>query len=159
MLNSLMKTCKRCRETKLATREFFGSVKSSGNLRGTCRECERIQSREFEKNNKDKRRARDAKRATATTGGNRKGFDLDAKRALFEKQGGVCLLCAQRIESAEVGQVDHLIPLAKGGRDDKSNLALAHAQCNKEKHNKTILEHWEWRVAVRLDPENIGRKY
>lgn len=36
---------------------------------------------------------------------------------------------------------------------------LAHAQCNRGKHNKTLVEHWEWRVRVGLDIENLGRKY
>ena len=32
-------------------------------------------------------------------------------------------------------------------------------KCNKEKHNKTLSEHWEWRVERGLDPENLGRKH
>jgi hypothetical protein len=39
------------------------------------------------------------------------------------------------------------------------HLMLAHAQCNKEKHNKTLAEHWEWRVNCGLDRENLGRKH
>jgi hypothetical protein len=52
-----------------------------------------------------------------------------------------------------------MVPLIKGGSDDKSNLLLAHARCNKEKHNKTLPEHWEWRVRHGLDPENLGHKH
>jgi 5-methylcytosine-specific restriction endonuclease McrA len=69
------------------------------------------------------------------------------------------LCCFEEISSAEGSAVDHATPLAKGGRDDPSNLFLAHAQCNKEKHAKTLREHWEWRVRQGLDEENLGLKY
>ena len=151
------KACTKCGETKPATREFFGGTPSGG-LKGMCRECDRKKARLFEANNKERRRARDAKRASAS-GGTRRAFDLDTKRALFFKQNGICPCCFQRIERPEDGQVDHATPLAKGGRNDASNLLLAHAQCNKEKHNKTLIEHWEWRVRHGLDSENLGRKH
>jgi 5-methylcytosine-specific restriction endonuclease McrA len=151
------KACTRCGETKPATRQFFGGTPSGG-LKGFCRECERKSSRAFEANNKDRRRERDAKRAAAA-GGIRRSFDLDAKRALFKKQNGTCPCCFKPIDRAENGEVDHATPLAKGGRDDASNLFLAHAQCNREKHNKTLKEHWEWREKHGLDPENLGRKH
>ena len=51
-----------------------------------------------------------------------------------------------------------MIPVARGGKDDASNFLLTHRQCNKEKHNKTLVEHWDWRVRVGLDKENLGRK-
>jgi hypothetical protein len=35
----------------------------------------------------------------------------------------------------------------KGGAHDASNFMLAHKQCNKEKHNKTLWEHWDWRYS------------
>jgi 5-methylcytosine-specific restriction endonuclease McrA len=63
------------------------------------------------------------------------------------------------IVSADQDEVDHATPLSRGGRDDPSNFFLAHAQCNKEKHNKTLLEHWEWRVRQGMDQENLGRKH
>jgi 5-methylcytosine-specific restriction endonuclease McrA len=153
----MYKTCNRCGETKLATREFFGSTPSGG-LRGYCRTCMNKTSRDYEANNKDGRRQRDSKRAEAGDGA-RAGFDIQTKRSLFRKQGGMCACCMQPIARPEDGQVDHAVPLAKGGKHHPSNLMLAHAQCNKEKHNKTLAEHWEWRVTCGLDRENIGRKY
>jgi 5-methylcytosine-specific restriction endonuclease McrA len=151
------KTCTRCGETKTATRQFFGGTPSGG-LKGFCRECEKKASRLYEANNKERRRERDSKRAAAG-GGARRSFGDDMKCVLFLKQNGLCPCCFRYIERSEIGVVDHVTPLARGGSDDASNLLLTHAQCNKEKHNKTLSEHWEWRVRHGLDIENLGRKY
>lgn len=149
--------CTRCGETKLATREFFGSTPSGG-LRGRCRTCMNRTSAEYERNNKEGRRKRDAKRASVDPDA-RAGFDESTKRALLKRQAGLCPCCFQPITSISLAEVDHATPLAKGGKHHPSNLMLAHAQCNKEKHNKTLAEHWEWRVRVGLDIENLGRKH
>jgi len=115
-------------------------------------------SRKFEANNKERRRERDAKRAKAT-GGVRRSFDLATKSILFTKQDGRCPCCLAPIARPGDGEVDHVVPLERGGSDVSSNWMLAHARCNREKHNKTLAEHWEWRVRVGLDTENLGRKH
>jgi 5-methylcytosine-specific restriction endonuclease McrA len=153
----LGRTCTRCGETKLATREFFGSTPSGG-LRGYCRACMNKISRKYEANNKSGRQARNSKRAEAGKGA-RAGFDLDTKRVLFRKQAAMCPCCMQPIAHLEDGEVDHVIPLSKGGVHSPPNFMLAHAQPNREKHNKTLAEHWEWRVSRGLDAENLGRKH
>ena len=147
--------CKKCLEWKPATREFFGGTGiGTGSLRGTCRECAKKYSREFEKNNKDKRRARDQKRG-ATGDNARKGFNLDTKLRLFTKQNGKCVCCYKDIKSPAEGEVDHALPLSRGGLDEEFNRWLAHSQCNREKHNKTLREHWSWRVINGLDTESL----
>jgi 5-methylcytosine-specific restriction endonuclease McrA len=78
---------------------------------------------------------------------------------LFAKQNGICPGCFRPIESAEIGEVDHATPLSRGGQDQPSNLLLMHALCNRDKHKKTLPEYWEWRVKVRMDDENLGRKH
>jgi 5-methylcytosine-specific restriction endonuclease McrA len=150
-------TCSRCGETKPATRDFFGST-PSGSLRGYCRSCMNAASRAYEAKNKDRRRVRDEKRSEAG-GGVRRSFDVATKRILFMRQHGICHCCFKSIGRPEAGEVDHIVPLERGGSDLSSNLMLAHAQCNREKHNKTLVEHWEWRVRVGLDTENLGRKH
>lgn len=151
------KTCSRYSETKPANREYFGSTPSGG-LRGYCRSCMNAASRTYEANNKERRRERDAKRARAGRG-IRGSFDLSTKRNLFRKQHGVCSCCFEYIGRPEDGEVDHVVPLERGGSDLSSSLMLAHAQCNREKHKKTLVEHWEWRVRVGLDTQNLGRKH
>lgn len=152
-----MKKCTRCGEVKPATREFFGSTPSGG-LRGYCRICMNTASANYERNNKERRRRRDAKRAGVDPDA-RVGFDESQKRALLKRQAGLCPCCFQAITSVFDSEIDHATPLAKGGSHHRSNFILAHAQCNREKHNKTLEEHWEWRVRVGLDEENMGRKH
>jgi hypothetical protein len=154
---NLSKACTRCGQLMPTTREFFGSTPSGG-LKGFCRECERKASRKFEADNKDRRRARDEKRAEAA-GGFRRSFPVSTKGALFGKQNGLCPCCFKPIDRPEHGEVDHMVPLSRGGRDDESNFFLTHAQCNREKKNKTLQEHWDWRVKVGLDTEHLGRKH
>jgi 5-methylcytosine-specific restriction endonuclease McrA len=111
-----------------------------------------------ERNNKEARRERDRRRAAAG-GGSRGSFDAGTKRELFRKQNATCPCCFQPILNPLLAEVDHAVPLARGGANDSSNIILTHAQCNREKKDKTLLEHWEWRVKVGLDNENLGRKY
>lgn len=151
------KKCTRCDETKPATRKFFGSTPSGG-LRGYCRSCMNKASLNYEAKNKEARRERDAKRARAA-GGIRRSFDAKTKEDLFKKQNGHCACCFKPIDRPESAEIDHVVPLERGGRDEWANFLLAHAQCNKEKHNKTLPEHWEWRVKVGLDAENLGLKF
>lgn len=151
------KKCTRCGELKQATREFFGSTPSGG-LRGYCRTCMNKASAKYERDNPDARQKRDAKRASIHPDA-RAPFDDATKRSLLKRQGSRCPCCFLPISSIALAEVDHSTPLAKGGLHEASNFMLAHAQCNKEKHNKTLLEHWEWRVRVGLDSENLGRKH
>ena len=152
-----IKRCTRCGEIKSATREFFGSTPSGG-LRGYCRTCMNKASAEYEKNNKEGRRKRDEKRAN-TDPDARRGFDDSIKRSLLKSQAGLCPCCFLPITSISQAEVDHATPLTKGGMHHPSNFMLAHTQCNKEKHNKTLAEHWDWRVQKKIDTENLGRKH
>jgi 5-methylcytosine-specific restriction endonuclease McrA len=155
----MLKRCTKCKEMKPATREVFGGTGTgTGNLKGKCRVCMNADSRNYEKANKEGRRARDAKRAD-TGPQSRKSFGGDIKKELFRKQSGICICCFKSIEHAELAEVDHCVPLSRGGSDDESNYLLAHKQCNKEKHNKTLQEHWDWRVTNGLDDENLGVKH
>jgi 5-methylcytosine-specific restriction endonuclease McrA len=111
-----------------------------------------------EKKDKEGRRERERRRAAAS-GGSRGSIDEETKRDLFRKQDGICPCCIQAVVDPLTAEVDHVTPLAKGGAHDGSNLMLAHARCNREKKDKTLSEHWEWRVKVGLDVENLGRKH
>ena len=115
-------------------------------------------SAEYERNNKEGRQKRDAKRAVVDVDA-RSGFDDSTKRALLKSQAGLCPCCFLPITSISLAEVDHATPLAKDGAHHPSNFMLSHRQCNKEEHNKTLAEHWEWRVRVGLDTENLGRKH
>lgn len=53
---------------------------------------------------------------------------------LREAQKGKCFYCCRKL--GKDYHVDHFIPLAKGGTNDRSNLRLAHPQCNLSKGAK-----------------------
>jgi 5-methylcytosine-specific restriction endonuclease McrA len=59
---------------------------------------------------------------------------------LYELQEARCAYCDVSLEDTGY-HVDHVIPLAKGGTNYPSNLALACPRCNMEKHDK-LLEEW-----------------
>lgn len=52
---------------------------------------------------------------------------------LIDRDGYICKICS-RIENI---QIDHIVPLSKGGTDDIDNLQLLCASCNVRKSDKT----------------------
>jgi hypothetical protein len=60
---------------------------------------------------------------------------------LSKFQDGKCFLCEESLGTVilESLEVDHIIPLAEGGRDDESNWALLHKECNRKKGTKPLL--------------------
>lgn len=75
--------------------------------------------------------------------------DTDIRNTVITRDGGVCQFCGVKPRQCTV---DHLIPLARGGTDDASNLAVACRRCNSIKHTKTPLELFNW-------PKWIACKY
>ena len=69
-------------------------------------------------------------------------LDSEERRANYTKQlrwlfrkGSQCYICLKNVEKQD-GSVDHIIPLSKGGLNNRNNYALAHKKCNLEKGNK-----------------------
>lgn len=54
---------------------------------------------------------------------------------LFVKQKGRCACCGELLQ--EGFEVDHIIPLSKGGSNYPSNLQLLRTECNRKKGTKT----------------------
>lgn len=58
---------------------------------------------------------------------------------LWEAQVGKCYICGHEIDrDIEETNIDHIIPLATGGKDAPSNFALTHAGCNKRKQDADL---------------------
>ena len=79
--------------------------------------------------------------------GNSKYLDSlnsDAKKALSDKlwqiQNHKCFICEKEIDlDIHSTNIDHIRPLANGGKDEPSNFAITHEHCNKSKQDADLL--------------------
>lgn len=66
--------------------------------------------------------------------------DVEAiRRALRD----CCRYCGTPLNGG--GEVDHILPVSRGGNSDPDNLTLACLTCNRDKHSKTADEFLQWR--------------
>lgn len=76
-----------------------------------------------------------------------RAFSDSIKRAVYEKQGGVCansdghikgVKCPHENEKLELEQMeaDHIIPWSKGGKTEKENCQMLCVECNRAKSDK-----------------------
>lgn len=64
----------------------------------------------------------------------RKRYATDVRRIIYLRNGGRCAICGKRLDLDNCN-LDHRIPLSKGGRDNVENLDCVHIQCNYIKAN------------------------
>lgn len=61
------------------------------------------------------------------------------KNELFEIQNSTCYICQKAIDlELNTTNIDHIEPLAKGGKDSIDNFALTHESCNKSKQDASL---------------------
>ena len=65
------------------------------------------------------------------------------RHRLYGEQEGVCLGCETHFPF-RVMEVDHILPVSRGGTDHAENLQLLCSHCNRSKGNRTMSE---WRAA------------
>lgn len=58
---------------------------------------------------------------------------------VFQCDQGVCGICMKLVDSQSRWEVDHRVPLAKGGTHCYANVQLAHRRCNRVKHVKVAV--------------------
>lgn len=142
-----MKKCSRCREAKALT-EFYASG-------GPCKPCQRARTAQWKRDNPERvrenvrrwdeqnphnkaaRMKRRAERLATAPGG---PFDPDRpeykqRLALF---GGQCHFCRR----APAAELDHGIPISRGGSNHPSNIFPACFKCNRSKHTKKLWLEW-----------------
>lgn len=57
--------------------------------------------------------------------------------AVLERDGFVCGICGDEIESGDL-HIDHILPVARGGTNDLDNLQPAHSFCNISKGARVV---------------------
>lgn len=54
------------------------------------------------------------------------------RRYVFERDGGKCYMCGIEL-TLDTFELDHLLPVAKGGSNSESNLAVSCRRCNRSR--------------------------
>ena len=63
----------------------------------------------------------------------------DLKEELWKTQNQKCFICEDEIDlKLHKPNIDHIIPLAKKGKDSKQNFAITHESCNKSKQDADL---------------------
>jgi len=83
-----------------------------------------------------------AHRYRAHKEGNGGSYTIEELDSVFESQEGFCYLCGELLYGKldDLPEVEHKIPISRGGTNDISNIGLAHMRCNRRKHAKTDKE-------------------
>ena len=148
-----MKACTRCKAVKDFSAFYKDSRLRSG-LASRCKECSAElgkewfaknaeRSRETNKlwqmNNREKYRNNEQKRRARKRQAGEFVVTANEMRSLY---GRPCFYCGSTAQIT----VDHVLPIARGGRHSIGNLIPACKPCNMSKHKKTIME---WKVRRR----------
>lgn len=63
----------------------------------------------------------------------------DLKKKLWTIQNHKCFICSEEIDlDLHPTNIDHIKPLVNGGKDDETNFALTHENCNKSKQDADL---------------------
>lgn len=64
------------------------------------------------------------------------GYEPVSRKEVIERDGAICWICKRGpLPNSEI-QIDHLIPLCKGGSHTYDNVAVTCFRCNAKKHDK-----------------------
>jgi len=71
---------------------------------------------------------------------------------IFQRDNFTCVYCGRNVFEDKIKlQVDHLIPRAKGGTDEKNNLVTSCSDCNLSKGNKLLSKE----IIEKINMKNI----
>ena len=100
--------------------------------RTMCKACARNKQKRRDSEKKYKRRIQAFTKETCTI----------SLRKLFDKDEGICWICGNACDYKAnpndnvYPSIDHILPISKGGRDEWSNIRLAHRGCNSKRGNR-----------------------
>ena len=69
----------------------------------------------------------------------RQRFSQELRRALYRAQGGRCVYCSRKLQTA-LSHIDHITPVAQGGTNARDNMQLLCPGCNTRKGDRTDQE-------------------
>ena len=72
-------------------------------------------------------------------------LSTDTVEELKAEYGGYCPYCNQKIDD---GHIDHIVPIASGGTNDRNNLVYVCSTCNYEKWTRSLLEFMIYRAMA-----------
>lgn len=154
------KTCSKCKQVKDFV-QFNKSARSSNGLRSACKSCDAIYRQNYVAGNnikkipysdlnpviKEQRRAKSREWNKANK--DKRALAMSKRRAL-QKQNGIFLITSKEILKIQKskcfycgmpgGELDHVIPLSKGGTHGIGNLVAACRSCNSSKNNLFLAE-------------------
>ena len=118
------RTCLTCRD-QYARRWFQDNKDRLRRIRADWREANRDKSADYT-------RKRRAKRLDQ--------YVEDVERSVvYERDAGVCGICGYGV-GAEEFEVDHIVPLSRGGLESYGNVQATHRECNRWKADRTMDE-------------------
>lgn len=145
--------CNICGKSLPATSEFFSFYSNKRNgvistgLRGTCKRCMADRTAKHSKEYPDLVKARVERRKVATANAEGK-YELQDIANIRAHLGDRCHYCGTALNGK--GDIDHIVPISKGGTNWPKNLTLACKTCNLDKHAKSAEEFFQWRIQRSL---------
>lgn len=130
---------KKSRDAYAANPEKFRSIQKLNRLKEP--EKYREKSRLYKLANPEIVAAGNRKRKAMKKGATGAHTAIDVQK-IFDGQRGLCANCRKKLfkSGAKKFHVDHVMPLAKGGSNDKYNLQLLCPWCNLSKHSKDPID-------------------
>lgn len=104
---------------------------------GRALDAQRRSKRAWRKKNPEKAQAENARRRARRKAAEG-SYSGDELRQMYDDQQGLCAYCETPLFGTY--DVDHMIPLSRGGANGWQNLAVACRRCNRQKHAKTAEE-------------------
>lgn len=93
--------------------------------------------KEYVAKNRDKARVWGRKSANTRRAITKRVFvETVDPRIVFDRDQGVCGICRRDVDPVTPWEVDHVMPISKGGLHCYANVQLAHRKCNRSKASK-----------------------
>jgi hypothetical protein len=129
--NAGTKVCGAC-STRKPTADFYKISKPGKDpYAGYCRDCNRLKYKQWVADNSERSRVRHHTRRARKREAEGK-YTAENIARIKKEQRGRCAVCRKRLKQF---QIDHIIPLAKGGTNFSNNIQLLCPGCNRTKRD------------------------